>query len=229
MMAGILLASGLSRRFGSQKLLFSPGGGKTLFEQVLSNHLRSGLDPLVVVVSEGMLDNMKNGKMIGITVHERGETNESEEGKWLVLATPWGRGRLVVNEDPERGMARSLQEGLSVLSEEEKEEGVLISLADMPGITPSVIERVVTEYRRRNAKILVPTYRGQIGHPVVVHEPTFRKEIAEIEGDVGLRHLLRRFWEEVETVPWGDPSVVMDIDTPSDVEKVFAEGGWEWP
>jgi len=212
MIAGILLAAGLSRRFGGQKLLAS-FKNETLVERALRVCLVVSVSPLVFVVSRDLLSAIQE-RMSGISI-------DASSGLWgFDLTTPWGEARLVVNETPETGMADSLKKGLLALSEPERDKGVLISLADLPKMTPDVIRRLIGIYQREDKKIVVPVYQGRTGHPVIIHEPSFREEIQAIEGDKGLRDVIRRHKREAAMIPWPDDSVVADIDTPSDLIEV---------
>ena len=221
MIPGILLAAGLSIRFGSQKLLTILAHDTTLFDHSVRLHLEALIGPLVVVVSRELFSAIQE-KGYGVT---RYFIRQNDDLSWHSLTTPWGTARLVVNETPETGMADSLKRGLSALSEEERRDGVLISLADMPKITPEIIERLIAKYRQTEKRAVVPMFGKRIGHPVIFNEPFFREEISGLEGDEGLRGILRRHWQEVEIVPWEDTSVVDDIDTPADMEEILKDGG----
>ncbi len=217
---GILLAAGLSRRFGSQKLLIPYAGKRTIFEHTLRSHLEAGLTPLVVVVSRKILERFfgANRDLFRYRVSEPGDQ------PWLCLETPWGKARIIVNRTPEKGMSTSLKLGLQGLDENEKGEGVLVSLSDMPKITPEVIRVLVARYRREKVDMLVPTYRDTLGHPVIFREPRYREAIAEIRGDKGLRDIIRSRQGSILFVPWRDDAVVADVDTPKDLNRIFQEG-----
>jgi len=217
---GILLAAGLSQRFGSQKLLIPYGEGLTIFEHTLRSHLEAGIRPLVVVVSREILERFFGGNR----GPSRCQVSEQAGQPRLTLETPWGKARAVVNDTPEAGMSTSLKQGLRGLDDNEKREGVLVSLADMPKITPEVIRILVERYRKDRVDMVVPTYRGALGHPVVFREPWYRKDIAEIQGDRGLRDLIRSRRGNILFLPWWDDAVVADVDTPEDLNRIFQEG-----
>ena len=220
MIPGVLLAAGLSSRFGSQKLLTILSDGTTLFDRSVRLYLNALVSPLIVVVSGELFSAIQERKT-GSTEYSIGKDRNSN---WYHLKTPWGIARLVVNETPETGMADSLKLGLSALSEIERKDGILISLADMPRITPETVERLLAVYRQGGKKAVVPVFEERIGHPVIFDEPFFREEIQNIRGDEGLRSILKRHWQDVAAVPWEDASVVMDVDTPEDMVKIFGNG-----
>ena len=217
---GILLAAGLSRRFGSQKLLIPYAGGLTIFEHTLRSHLMAGLDPFVVVVSRNIL-----ARFAG-TGHKETPYRivQPSYTPWLNMETPWGKARVMVNENPERGMSLSLKLGLQGLREGEKQEGVLVSLSDMPKIRPEIIRALVERYRKEGVDMVVPTFHDRIGHPVVFRESRYRAAIEDIQGDKGLRDLIQSKRGKILFVPWQDDAVIADVDTPTDLNKIFQKG-----
>jgi len=90
-MNAILLAAGLSKRMGVQKLLL-PFGEITVIETVINNMHGGGLSPIIAVFSRGVAD----------AVQERPE--------WL---------RIGINNAPERGQSSSLAIALDMLPDNE--------------------------------------------------------------------------------------------------------------
>ncbi len=221
MIAGILLAAGRSRRFGSQKLLIPYTSGLTLFEHVLRVYLCAGIDPLVVVVSREIMGRFFRGE---VPQPSSFRIDSVGSAPWMRLHTPWGRARLMVNRYPERGMSTSLTLGLRGLEESERRKGVLVSLADMPKVTPALVQTLAGIYQRKSADMVVPTYRGQTGHPVIFREPRYRQAIKNIRGDKGLRDIIRSNKGKIVYVPWPDDAVVTDVDTTSDLNRIFQQG-----
>lgn len=220
MVSGILLSAGLSVRFGSQKLLTPIPGGMTLFDHVLRTHLRADISPLVAVVSEGLLEGI--ARMGGRAPSYRIEEDASLP--WFNLNTAWGKARLIINKRPESGMADSLKLGMEGLKESEKDAGILISLADMPKVTTEMIHFLIDVFNKGNGNIVVPTFQGKIGHPVIIHEPTYRDAISKISGDIGLRNIIQANREDVVTIKWPDDSVTADVDTISDLKGIIQGG-----
>jgi len=220
MISGILLAAGLSKRFGSQKLLVSIQSGQTLFEHALRMHLEADLLPLVAVVSERLLESLLK-KWEGKSAFR---IDRETSRPWFNLETPWGKVRLIVNKSPEEGMADSLKLGLGILSDPERQDGILVSLADMPKVTPGMIRNLIDIYQKERGKIVVPTFQGKIGHPVIIHEPSYREEILKISGDKGLRDIIKANIRDVVYIPWADDSVTADVDTIPDMGKILQGG-----
>jgi len=213
---GILLAAGSSERFGSEKLLSWLPSGEMLLERALKIHLLSSIFPLILVVSPALGSFIRKGALFSVSKL----VIEKRISGWYSFSSRWGRGRLVINEDFQKGMSSSIRKGLSCLRGYESGDGVLISLSDLPLLTPETIDFFIHKYFKEKPGILVPLFNNTTGHPVIFDMPLFKKDIAGIEGDVGLRLLVRNYPERVTMVPWHDDSVTWDIDTPQDLERL---------
>ena len=133
--AAVVPAAGRSSRFGGMKLL-ADVAGEPLVNHTLSSLLESGIDPVVVVVSqEALLD----------AVPLIGHANI----------------RTVVNRDPSRGMFSSIQCGLSVA----KAEAIVVLPADMPFVRPQTVSLVVRTCLE-TGRVVVPVFNGRRGHPI---------------------------------------------------------------
>jgi len=121
-------------------------------------------------------------------------------------------------------MSSSIRKGLSCLNDDESGDGVLISLSDLPLLTAETIDFFIHKYFNEKPGILVPLFNDTTGHPVILDMGLFKEDIAGIEGDVGLRLLIRNYPERVTRVPWHDDSVTWDVDTPQDLERLAGLG-----
>jgi molybdenum cofactor cytidylyltransferase len=213
---GILLAAGSSERFGSEKLLSRLPSGGMLLERALRIHLLSSISPLILVASPALGSLIKEGALFSVS--KLGI--EKRTSGWYSFSCQWGRGRLVINEDFQKGMSSSIRKGLSCLRGDESGNGVLISLSDLPFLTTETINFFIHKYFNEKPGILVPLFNNTTGHPVILDMPLFKKDIAGIEGDIGLRLLIRDYPERVTRVPWHDDSVTWDVDTPQDLERL---------
>ena len=94
-------------------------------------------------------------------------------------------------------------------------------LADMPGVTTVIIDRLIDAFRSRPAPaIVLPTVAGKRGNPVLWARAFF-PELMTVTGDTGARHILALHEEAVERVEVGAAAGV-DVDTP---EALAAAGG----
>ena len=95
------------------------------------------------------------------------------------------------------------------------------SLADMPGVSGGVIDRLITAFSPAGERsIVLPTAAGKRGNPVLWSRAYF-PELMALSGDAGARHLLGEHDDAVTSVEIG-PAVAVDVDTP---EALKAAGG----
>lgn len=184
--SALLLAAGESQRMGHLKQLL-PLGGSTLIEVALENLLRSRLQEVIVVLGFGAE-----------------EIRPRVEAKGV---------RVAVNPRYKEGMASSLRVGLDAL--DPRAEGILVALADQPFIPPEVIDRLIEAFQGTSKGIVVPTFQGRRGHPVIFHR-RYMEELRSLSGDQGGRELLHRNPEDLLEVEVDCPGVITDIDTLED-------------
>lgn len=89
--------------------------------------------------------------------------------------------------------------------------GHLMALVDQPGLRPSTIRRMILRHRRDPRKILIASYQGRAGHPVVFPRRFFKDLLAAPLSE-GARAVVRVHAAERVFVPTHDPAVVRDID-----------------
>ena len=184
--SALLLAAGESQRMGRLKQLL-PLGGSTLIEVALENLLRSRLQEVIVVLGFGAE-----------------EIRPRVEAKGV---------RVAVNPRYKEGMASSLRVGLDAL--DPRAEGILVALADQPFIPPEVIDRLIEAFQGTSKGIVVPTFQGRRGHPVIFHR-RYMEELRSLSGDQGGRELLHRNPKDLLEVEVDCPGVITDIDTLED-------------
>lgn len=189
-MVGILLAAGFSRRFGStNKLLHRLPDGRPVGLAAARNLIRAVPLSIAVVRPE----NVELTELL------------REAGLKVVICT-----------EREQEMADSLSAAVRFSAGfTESEGGFIIALADMPFIDPLTIGAVADKLET-GASIVVPTYRGQRGHPVGF-AARFRPELESLRGDEGARSVLKRHQQEIQLLECSDAGILADIDTPADV------------
>lgn len=185
-LAGIVLAAGQSTRMGARNKLLQPLRGKSILRHAVEAQLEAGLSPVFVV-----------------TGHEQ----EAVAAALRELPV-----RIVHNPDYASGLASSVKVGIAALPPQAL--GAVVSLGDMPNVTPQVIERLVGAHRDRpEALAVVPTLFGQRGNPVLLTREIFAA-VSLLSGDRGARRLLDEAGERVAEVAFEDPAIAIDVDTP---------------
>ncbi|HXA20572.1 MAG TPA: NTP transferase domain-containing protein [Thermoanaerobaculia bacterium] len=196
MISAIVLAAGQATRFGQCKQVLRLGG-KTILDHALDNLRASKIDDIVIVLGAHAEEIREKVRLL-----ER----ESE--------------RIVMNPDFASGMSSSIQAGLRALPE--SAEAAMIVLGDQPFVTPGTIDLLIDECRRTRASVVVPTYNGFRGNPVIVDRSLFG-EMLGIRGDVGCRAIFGDHVQSITKVPVDDRGVLVDIDTREDFDTLVGE------
>ncbi|MBB4291468.1 molybdenum cofactor cytidylyltransferase [Rhizobium leguminosarum] len=124
------------------------------------------------------------------------------------------------NPDYASGMASSLATGFSV-QQARSADGVLVMLADMPGVSSGDLDRLISAFRQSSGQSIIRAASGgKRGNPVILPKSLF-DEVLRLEGDVGARHLVETSGVPVVDVDIGS-AAHLDVDTP---EAVIAAGG----
>src|ERR1041385_8478469 len=137
MVSAIVLSAGSSNRMGTPKGLLKIGD-KTFLRHIVD-----------VLHSSRVLD-------VAIVLGSGAETIEQ--------TLDWFDGKIVTNEEWERGQLSSIIAGLGVLEQKDL-HGVMICPVDRPLISQSLIVDLLQAFWKSKKKIVVPVYGGQRGHP----------------------------------------------------------------
>ena len=195
MIAGVVLAAGASSRLGRPKQLL-PFRGRPLLEATLARVAAAQLDEIVVVLGGSAAEILAQVKLHGA--------------------------RPVVNPDYREGQSTSLRVGLAAV--EDRAEAVVFILGDQPLQSAPVIDALIDTYRRTGAPIVVPSYGGARGNPVLFARVTYPL-LHGLTGDQGARPLLRARADLVREVPVDAPAPPADIDTWDDYRAVLVAAG----
>jgi CTP:molybdopterin cytidylyltransferase MocA len=181
--AAVVLAAGGGRRYGMPKALVEHEGS-LLVERAVRT-ARAACDPVLVVLGARAVEVWQRADLDGATV--------------------------LANRDWETGMASSLRTGLEGLRGwPARIDAALVTLVDMPGITPAALERLAE--RAAPDALAVATYDGVRGHPVLLGRDHWTGVIASATGDEGARrYLADHDVAEVDCTGVADPA---DLDVP---------------
>jgi molybdenum cofactor cytidylyltransferase len=193
----IILAAGRSTRMGEAKPLLRLGES-TVLGQTLENVRGAGVDEIVLV--------------LGFSA----ETIRQQ----LPISAIEGL-KVVVNQAYRQGMASSLRAGLSAAGPQI--DATLIVLADQPFIRPETLDRIVDRYRRSGAQIVIPSYKGFRGNPVLLDRSVFA-EVMALDGDIGCRAIFGSHLEGIVKAEVEDVGILLDIDTKGDYVRLQGFG-----
>lgn len=122
---------------------------------------------------------------------------------------------LVLREDEAaRGMGHSIAAGVA---ERSGAPGWLVLPADMPLVQPSTMLAVAQALEQQ--AVAYAQYRGRRGHPVGFAAELY-SELVRLHGDEGARRIVARY--PAFALEVADPGVVVDIDTPAELEAARA-------
>ncbi|RIK40997.1 MAG: hypothetical protein DCC58_13115 [Chloroflexi bacterium] len=185
--AVLVLAAGLSRRFGATKQL-QRLSGRPLLERTLDVARYSALEPKLVVLGAAADAIRAEVRLDDFEVVENAQFAE--------------------------GQATSLAAGLVALPADI--DGVVVMLGDQPLVRPWQIERLAAEFVPGEHAAVRPVYADGPGNPVLLARELFA-ELAALRGDIGARDVLRRHAARVHDVPFPHQPTPRDVDTPEDL------------
>lgn len=193
--SGVILAAGRSARLGRPKQLL-PLAGRPLLAHVVAHALASTLDETILVLGH-------EASRIAAAIGEAGQ-------------------RTVVNPAYAAGQSTSVRAGLAALAPEAS--AALFLLGDQPAVTPDIVDTLLAAYRTDPAPIVVPSYGGQRGNPVLFDRQLF-PELEQVTGDEGARAVVRAHVTDVRLVPVPGDAPPQDVDTEADYARLLAN----WP
>ena len=185
MISAILLAAGQSKRMNGENKLIKEIQDIPLIKLSVKNILASSIDELIIVL----------GYQKEI-IEKLIDKNEKI--------------KFVFNKDFESGMASSIKTGLDNLSE--KTEAFFICLGDMPMVNHDIYNQIIRS--KNNKEIIVPTYKGQQGNPVLFSN-SMRNKIMNIQGDIGAKKILELNKDKILNLDINDQSITKDFNTKS--------------
>jgi molybdenum cofactor cytidylyltransferase len=191
MLHAVIPAAGLSRRMGQPKLLLPLGG-----------------EPVIARLLRALRAQLTGGRVVVVCRKDDTALAEAVRNEGAELVTP-------DIEPPD--MRTSIEHGLRSLNISDG-DGWLLCPADHPLVEPSVVERLVSTWRSDPSRIVIPTFQGRRGHPVLF-PGALAAEVFALPADAGVNALVRTYAHLVQEVPVKSDSVVADLDTPEDYER----------
>lgn len=185
--AGLVLAAGFSRRFGGDKRCALLGSGQTLLGASLA---------------------LPCAQLEEVWVVLRPEDDSA------ALGVP-AQVQVARSACAELGMGHSLASGIQAVRKLTEASSVAIFLGDMPWISVDSLGYLLALASPEH--IVVPTFQGQPGHPVIFGR-RFWPALQELTGDAGAKFVLQTHPQAVRRLPLNDPGILRDIDTPRLIE-----------
>ncbi|HKG20470.1 MAG TPA: nucleotidyltransferase family protein [Blastocatellia bacterium] len=190
MISALLLAAGESRRMIDFKQLLT-FRGKTFVECSADNLLAS-----------------RAGEVIVVTGYREADVRNALSGRPV---------RFAHNPDFRSGMSSSIKRGVRAISDGAR--GMLVALVDQPQIGTDIFDMVIDFYERTRPLVVVPSYGGKNGHPVVI-DLSLKDEILEMDPSQGLREVVRAHADRLLRIEVLSDAVITDFDYPEDYRRM---------
>jgi molybdenum cofactor cytidylyltransferase len=127
--------------------------------------------------------------------------------------------RVVFNPEYAQGeMRSSVQAGLRAASG----AAALLTLGDLPTLERPVVEQILAAHQAGQGSIIFPSYQMRRGHPFLVDRRHWA-DILALDGQRHLRDYFRGVTSGIHYVEVHTPTVLHDMDTPDQYERVLAE------
>ena len=191
MISAILLAAGQSKRMDGENKLTKKIQGVPLIKYSVKNILASSINELIIVLG--------HQKEI---IEKLIDKNEKI--------------KFIFNKDFESGMASSIKTGLNNLPK--KTEAFFICLGDMPMVSHDIYNQLIKS--KDNKEIIVPTYKGQQGNPVLFNK-SMKEKILDITGDAGAKKIFKLNKDKILNLEINDQNITRGFDTRDNFNHLY--------
>jgi molybdenum cofactor cytidylyltransferase len=193
-LAVAVLSAGESRRMGSPKALI-PYHGTTFAGHLLAvaKHPRIGVTR--VVLGAG--------------------ADEIRKRLQLTLAA------VVLNPDWPEGQLSSIQAAVRSLPRDTT-AGLMLCPVDHPMVSAELVAQLIAIFDSTGKPIVLPTYRGRRGHPVIFRASLY-DELLAASPDVGARQVVWAHQPDVVEVPTEEEGVILNLNDPETLKRAMAE------
>lgn len=185
--AAVILAAGASARMRGESKQLLPWGDGTLVQNAVRVAQRARVSQVIVVTGSRADD--VTGVLQGMNAR-------------IVFNPGWASGR-----------ASSIRTGILALPG--NIAAAFFINADQPFLTFELLDQIAARYASTLAPIVVPTFEGQSGSPVLFARELF-KELAALTGDAGGKVLLEKYRAQVRHVESANLRAALDVDTPEE-------------
>jgi molybdenum cofactor cytidylyltransferase len=187
-MIAVILAAGLSKRFGDKKLL-AKVNNKSMVLHVADLVSSLNFDQNIIVYSDE-------------EVRKEIESNCEQSHKFQFFN----------NNLSYKGLSTSIRLAIEQLNLSYLDGGIMFFVADQPFIDATTVRKLTAAYYEGKGSIIVPVYGVNRGNPVIF-SIKWLEQLKRLEGDVGGRGIIRDNPKEVREVFITDAQIGKDIDT----------------
>ncbi len=192
--AGIVLAAGSALRMGEVKQLLDYRG-KPVLQWVLDAASDSMLDSVMVV--------------LGYEIER------------IIKEVDFSKAEIIENLLFTEGQSTSLKAGVRAIPQHF--DAALFLLGDQPLVDFKVINKIVETYLESRAPVIIPTFEGEKGNPVLMDRSAFPR-LMELSGDTGGRALFQKFGDRIKFVEVNCSGILFDLDSKEDYQELIKNG-----
>jgi molybdenum cofactor cytidylyltransferase len=193
MLAAVILSGGASQRMGSPKALL-PYQGRPFLEHLLDVTIHPKIGARRVVLGK-----------------------DAEPISSAVQLTP---NEIVINERWEEGQLSSIQAAIRSLPA--GTDGMLLLLIDHPLISSALVNDLIEAFYRPHSpgetRIVLPTFRGQRGHPVIFSSSLYQ-ELLSAPLDKGARAVVWAHAGDVLEMPTTEQGCILNLNDPETLKR----------
>jgi molybdenum cofactor cytidylyltransferase len=125
--------------------------------------------------------------------------------------------RIIRNNNWEDGQGGSIKEAVRAIPPDCG--GAIFLLVDQPQVSTSIIHALGEKHAEGLFPIVAPMIIDRRGNPVLFDRVTF-PDLMSINGDIGGRAAFHK--HRVEYLPWHDDSLLLDVDTPEQYQRLVS-------
>jgi molybdenum cofactor cytidylyltransferase len=192
LLAAVILSAGASRRMGRPKALLPYREGTFL---------------------EHLIEITRNPR-IGLTRVVLGAGADE-----IRAAANFDPSIVVLNPEWEKGHLSSICAGLRSL-EGNDVDGIILCPVDHPLVSALLVNELVDRFYKEKKAIVVPTYNGRRGHPVIFSRTLFG-ELLTAPDDKGARAVVWAHAGDVLEIPTGEEGVILNINDPDMLQRAM--------
>lgn len=191
-LAAAILAAGESRRMGAPKALL-PFAGRTFVEHLLevATHSRIGVRRVVVGA---------HASEIAAKLHSV-------------------NAEIVVNPEWQQGQLSSIQTAIRSLPPGQT-SGLLLCPVDHPLVSAKLIAMLIEAFDSSGKLIVLPTYAGRRGHPLIFRASLF-PELLAASPEIGARQVVWAHAASVLEVATEEEGVVLNLNDPAALKRAL--------